>query len=142
MKNRKSSGVGLVLVADYIFYVLPFLILSIVRIVQDRSDELVLISDWSIASTIMYGQVIVKLSAALAKTQRKKHIPPITLYLTILVCLGLVVNVVVYVLMLLIPSLNLGIMQLILFLVASICHFLFGSVIGHIQKASSTNNKL
>jgi hypothetical protein len=135
MKNNKSQGTSLVLIADYIFYLLPFLILLIIRLAQDKFSDLLLISDWSIASTIMYGQLIVKLSSALASTNRDKKIPAITLYLTVLVCLGLVVNVVVYVLMLLIPSTGIGIAQLVLFFLASVCHFVFGAAVGHINNA-------
>ncbi len=123
----------MVLVADYIFYLLPFIILLIIRLAQNNSADLLLISDWSIASTIMYGQLIVKLSSALASTNKEKKIPAITLYLTVLVCLGLVVNVVVYVLMLLMPNSAIGIAQLVLFGVASLCHFIFGAAVGHIN---------
>jgi hypothetical protein len=133
MKSSKKQSTVLVLVSDYIFYLLPFIILMIIRLAEGRFSELLLISDWSIASTIMYGQLIVKLSSALAATNRDKKIPAITLYLTVLVCLGLVVNVVVYVLMLIMPSAEIGITQLTLFALASICHFVFGAATGHIN---------
>lgn len=87
MKDSKKQGAFLVLAADYIFYLLPFIIMIIIRLAQEEFSGLLLISDWSIASTIMYGQLIVKLSSALASTNREKKIPAITLYLTILVCL-------------------------------------------------------
>lgn len=135
MKKGKKQGTSLVLAADYVFYLLPFIILLIISLAQEKFENLLLVSDWSIASTIMYGQLIVKLSATLAATDKEKKIPAITLYLTILVCLGLVVNVVVYVLMLIMPSAGIGITQLILFGLASICHFVFGAVIGHINSA-------
>jgi hypothetical protein len=135
MKSSKNKSTILVLVSDYIFYLLPFIILLIIRLAEGRFSELLLISDWSIASTIMYGQLIVKLSSALAATNRDKKIPAITLYLTVLVCLGLVVNVVVYVLMLIMPSAGIGITQLVLFALASICHFVFGAATGHINNA-------
>lgn len=136
MNNSKKQSAFLVLVADYIFYLLPFIILLIVRLAQGEFSSLLLISDWSIASTIMYGQLIVKLSSALASTNREKKIPAITLYLTILVCLGLAVNVVVYVLMIIMPSVGVGIFQLILFGLASVCHFVFGAAVGHIKNSS------
>jgi hypothetical protein len=133
MKKGKKQGASLILAADYVFYLLPFIILLIISLAQEKFENLLLVSDWSIASTIMYGQLIVKLSATLAATDKEKKIPAITLYLTILVCLGLVVNVVVYVLMLIMPSAGIGITQLILFGLASICHFVFGAVVGHIN---------
>lgn len=135
MNDSKKQSAFLVLVADYIFYLLPFMIMIIIRLAQNEFSGLLLISDWSIASTIMYGQLIVKLSSALASTNREKKIPAITLYLTILVCLGLVVNVVVYVLMLVMPSVGIGIAQLILFGLSSVCHFIFGAAVGHIRNA-------
>ena len=133
MKSKKQSAC-LVLAADYIFYLLPFIILIIISFAQENLSDLLTISDWSIASSIIYGQLIVKLSAALAATNREKKIPAITLYLTLLVCLGLVVNVVVYSLMIIIPSKGLGITQLILFGFASIFHFIFGATVGHINR--------
>lgn len=133
MNQTKSENSILTLIADYIFFLLPFVILFIVRVAQGKSSDLILMSDWSIASTIVYGQLIVKLSSALASTNRDKKIPAITLYLTGLVCLGLVINVVVYVLMLIMPSVKIGIAQLILFVLASVCHFVFGSVVNHIK---------
>ncbi len=135
MKSRKKQSTIQVLVSDYMFYLLPFIILLIIRLAQGNPSELLLVSDWSIASTIMYGQLIVKLSSALAATSKGKNISSITLYLTVLVCLGLVVNVVVYVLMLVIPSVGIGIAQLVLFGLASICHFVFGAATGHIHNA-------
>lgn len=134
MKKSEKQATSLVLAADYIFYLLPFIILVIISLAQEKLSDLLTISDWSIASTIIYGQLIVKLSSTLAATNREKKIPAITLYLTILVCLGLVVNVVVYSLMLIMPSKGLGITQLILFGLASICHFIFGAAVGHINK--------
>lgn len=135
MKTSKKQSTSLILIADYIFYLMPFIILIIIKLAQEASLDLLLISDWSIASTIMYGQLIVKLSSALASTNKNKKIPAITLYLTILVCLGLVVNVVVYVLMIIMPSVNIGIAQLALFLMASICHFVFGAATQHINNS-------
>lgn len=135
MNNGKKQSTSLVLIADYIFYLLPFIILLITRLAQGELSNFLLISDWSIASTIMYGQLIVKLSSTLAATNKQKKIPAITLYLTSLVCLGLVVNVVVYVLMLIMPNANIGMTQLVLFSIASICHFIFGSAVGYIGNA-------
>lgn len=131
--SKRQSSLP-ILISDYIFYITPFIILTIVRIAQGTEiGFLILISDWSIASTIMFGQVVVKLCSALVSTSRSKKIPAITLYLTVLVCFGLLVNIVVYVLMLITPSTGIGIFQLILFIFASLCHFILGSAINHIN---------
>lgn len=131
--SKRQSSLP-ILISDYIFYIIPFIILTIVRIAQGTEiGFLILISDWSIASTIMFGQVVVKLCSALVSTSRSKKIPAITLYLTVLVCFGLLVNIVVYALMLITPSTGIGIFQLILFIFASLCHFILGSAINHIN---------
>jgi len=135
LKKHKPQGEILSLMASYIFVILPFIILVIVKFAQDKSSELLLLSDWSIASSIIYGQLIVKLTTALAATNRSKKMPSITFNITLLVCLGLAINIVVYVLMLVIPSQNIGIVQLILFTIASAFHFIYGSAIYHINKA-------
>ncbi|MEL4271193.1 MULTISPECIES: hypothetical protein [Shewanella] len=134
MMKRKPQGAAMYLMASYLFVILPFVILTIVKFAQDQTSELLLLSDWSIASSIIYGQLIVKLTTALAATSKSKKMPGITFNITFLVCLGLTINIVVYVLMLVMPSQNIGIIQLILFAVASIFHFIYGSAAYHINK--------
>lgn len=134
MNNHKPQGVTMSLIASYIFVLLPFVILVIVKFAQNQSHELLLLSDWSIASSIIYGQLIVKLTTALAATRKSKKMPGITFNITLLVCFGLAINIVVYVLMLIMPSQNIGIIQLILFVIASVLHFIYGAVIYHINK--------
>ena len=134
MNKHKPQGATLLLMASYLFILLPFVILVIVKFAQDQSSELLLLSDWSIASSIIYGQLIVKLTTALAATSKPKKMPGITFNITLLVCLGLAINIVVYVLMLIMPSKGIGFIQLILFTVASVIHFIYGSVVFHINK--------
>jgi hypothetical protein len=125
----KNDKYLLSLVAEYIFIILPFIILFIVRSAQNPTESFYMLSSWGIASSIIYGQVVVQLASALAKTNKVKKSPAITLHLTLLVAFGLVVNIVIYILMLVIPNETLGITQVILFGCASICHFVFGSTI-------------
>jgi len=129
-----SKGAFASVASEYIFICLPFIILSIVRLHQDRADDLLTTSDWGIASGIIYGQLIVRLAAALAGTSRPKKLPAITLNLTILVCLGLSINLVIYSLMLTSPTDTLGYFQLLLFLAASACHFIYGIAINKISQ--------
>ncbi len=136
MKKHKPQGAILTLMASYLFVLLPFIILVIVKLAEDKSSELLLLSDWSIASSIIYGQLIVKLTTALSATNKSKKMPGITFNITLLVCLGLAINIVVYVLMLVMPSQNIGIIQLALFTIASIFHFIYGSAVYYINKAS------
>lgn len=134
MKKHKPQGAALYLMASYLFVVLPFVILVIVKFAQNQTSDLLLLSDWSIASSIICGQLIVKLATALAATSKSKKMPGITFNITLLVCLGLAINIVVYVLMLIMPSQSIGIIQLTLFCIASVFHFIYGAAAYHINK--------
>ncbi|MEQ3528691.1 hypothetical protein [Pseudoalteromonas sp. XMcav11-Q] len=129
MSNNKMQGTKLTLIASYLFVILPFIILVVVKLAQGQPNSLLLLSDWSIASSIIYGQLIVKLTTSLASTDKNKKLPGITFNITLLICLGLAINIVVYVLMLVTPSQGIGILQLILFFFASIAHFIYGAAI-------------
>lgn len=131
----KSDNYLLSLIAGYIFIILPFIILFIVRSAQNPTESFYMLPDWGIVSSIIYGQVVVQLATTLAKTTKVKKSPAITLYLTLLVAFGLVVNIVIYILMLVIPNETLGMTQVILFLLATTCHFVFGSSIKIIEKS-------
>lgn len=130
MKTANSNI--LALIADYIFVILPFIIILIVRSAQGANDSFYMLPDWGIAATIVYGQLIVKLATALAKTNKPKKTSAVSFYLTVLIAFGLVVNVVINILMLVIPNEVLGKTQIILFGLATACHFVIGSAVNYI----------
>ncbi|MEZ9742563.1 hypothetical protein AB4283_15930 [Vibrio splendidus] len=134
MKTANSNI--LALIADYIFVILPFVIILIVRSAQGVSGSFYMLPDWGIAATIVYGQLIVKLATALAKTNKPKKTSAVSFYLTVLIAFGLVVNVVINILMLVIPNEVLGKTQIALFALATICHFIIGSAVNHIELAT------
>ncbi|CAH8204281.1 conserved hypothetical protein [Vibrio aestuarianus] len=53
-----------------------------------------------------------------------------------MIAFGLVVNVVINILMLVIPNEVLGKTQIVLFTLATICHFIIGSAVNHIESAT------
>lgn len=134
MKTANSNI--LALIADYIFVILPFIIILIVRSAQGANDSFYMLPDWGIAATIVYGQLIVKLATALAKTNKPKKTSAVNFYLTVLIAFGLVVNVVINILMLVIPNEVLGKTQTILFGLATACHFVIGTAVNYIEYAT------
>ena len=134
MKTANSNI--LALIADYIFVILPFVIILIVRSAQGVSGSFYMLPDLGIAATIVYGQLIVKLAAALAKTNKLKKASAVNFYLTVLISFGLVVNVVINILMLVIPNEVLGTTQIVLFFLATICHFIIGLAVSYIESAT------
>ena len=133
---KKANSNILALIADYIFVILPFVIILIVRSAQGANDSFYMLPDWGIAATIVYGQLIVKLATALAKTNKSKKTSAVNFYLTVLIAFGLVVNVVINILMLVIPNEVLGKTQIILFGLATTCHFVIGSAVNYIESAT------
>lgn len=133
---KKANSNFLALIADYIFVILPFVIILIVRSAQGANGSFYMLPDWGIAATIVYGQLIVKLATALAKTNKPKKTSAVNFYLTVLIAFGLVVNVVINILMLVIPNEVLGKTQIILFGLATTCHFVIGSAVNYIESAT------
>lgn len=128
-KSRKFNYIPTL--SSYIFIIIPFVIMAIVKWSQGGIDGLFMMPDWSLVSSIVFGQVIVGLSAALAVTDRKKKVDGVVLNITLLVCFGLVVNITVYILMLITPNMALAVFQIILFVLSSIAHFAYGAAINH-----------
>ncbi|MCF5908144.1 hypothetical protein Q7I30_05285 [Aeromonas veronii] len=133
---KKANSNFLALIADYIFVILPFVIILIVRSAQGANESFYMLPDLGIAATIVYGQLIVKLATALAKTNKPKKTSAVNFYLTVLIAFGLVVNVVINILMLVIPNEVLGKTQIILFGLATTCHFVIGSAVNYIESAT------
>ncbi|MDN2481240.1 hypothetical protein [Vibrio agarivorans] len=131
MKTANSNI--LALIADYIFVILPFVIILIVRSAQGVTGSFYMLPDWGIAATIVYGQLIVKLATALARTNKPKKTSAVNFYLTLLIAFGLVVNVVINILMLVIPNEVLGKTQIVLFTLATMCHFIVGTAVNYIE---------
>lgn len=110
------------LVSSWYFIMLPFAILIAIKIYSGSILDIILASDWSIASFIIYGQLISQITASSISI---KHITDhgLEYYVTKRIAFGLTSNIVVYILISLKPNIYLGLTQFLLFIFANIRYF-------------------
>ncbi|WP_106590285.1 hypothetical protein [Marinobacterium halophilum] len=126
--SKSNQDAWSILLSEYLFIFLPFLVIGIIKIYKSDFSTFFQAADWSFASSILFGQVIVKLVSGSvihknAKWQR------VVVLLSLILVVGLVPSLVVLALILIDGGVSefLVDMQLILFGLASIAFFFVGS---------------
>lgn len=114
------------LMASYLFILLPFSILILVKSIDLKWFDIILASDWSIASFIIFGQSLTSLSSALVASPNNKKKEGWEWYVAKLFITGIAPSMVLYIYMLKQPSVFLGILQLLMFVYASYRYFIDG----------------
>ncbi|AUY23584.1 hypothetical protein [Mixta calida] len=112
--------------ASYLFVLLPFTILFFVKVIDGKWIEVILASDWSIASFIIFGQSLTSLSSALVLSPKNKKQYGWELHVAKLFITGIAPSMVLYIYMLNKPTVTLGIFQIIIFIYASYRFFVDG----------------
>ncbi|WP_313130267.1 hypothetical protein [Pseudescherichia vulneris] len=114
------------LMASYLFILLPFSILILVKSIDMKWLDIILASDWSIASFIIFGQSLTSLSSALVASPNNKKREGWEWYVAKLFITGIAPSMVLYIYMLKQPSIFLGILQILMFFYASYRYFIDG----------------
>ncbi|HBX7333494.1 TPA: hypothetical protein MIB89_27580 [Klebsiella pneumoniae] len=112
--------------ASYLFILLPFSILILVKLIDKKWLDIILASDWSIASFIIFGQSLTSLSSALVANSGNKKREGWEWYVAKLFITGIAPSMVLYIYMLKQPSTFLGILQILMFVYASYRYFIDG----------------
>ncbi|PZL85198.1 hypothetical protein CKF42_18250 [Pantoea sp. ARC270] len=110
------------LVTSWYFFILPFVVLIAVKFYSSSVWDILLVSDWSIASFIIYGQLISQITAS-SITLKNVSDHGLEYYVTKRIAFGLTSNIVIYILMALKPNVFLGLIQLMFFVFANIRYF-------------------
>ncbi|EOC9227477.1 hypothetical protein ACJCFQ_003266 [Enterobacter hormaechei] len=110
------------LVSAWYFILLPFAVLIFIKIYSMNLVDVLLVSDWSIASFIIYGQLISQITAN-SISLKKVVDHGLEYYVTKRIVFGLTSNIVIYILMALRPNIYLGVLQILLFIFANIRYF-------------------
>src|SRR5205823_6104152 len=115
-------------VTEFLFIVLPLIVLAIVRTYQKNTFELLHTSEWVMMSAILFGQTLIKTIAAAITVRRSVYWQRIVLLTAIIIVLGIVPSLLVLGLVLVAeaPSMGLSITQMILFILSVITFFLVG----------------
>ena len=126
MTNKMVSytNVRIILLSEYLFVLLPFVVIAIVKIYTSTFDEFLEAPDWSFASSILFGQLLVKLvSGSIIKKEAQWQ--RVSLLITLIFVLGLVPCLIVLTLMLIDngQSSFLIYMQVFLFVLSTLSFF-------------------
>ncbi|OTW36714.1 hypothetical protein F3X94_03685 [Raoultella planticola] len=110
------------LLSSWYFVFLPFALLITTKLYSSSITDILLVSDWSVASFIIYGQLISQITAnSISIKNVSDH--GLEYYVTKRIVFGLTSNIVIYILISLKPNLFLGIAQIILFIFSNIRYF-------------------
>jgi len=121
--------------SEYLYILLPFILLISVKGYLGSWKEILISSDWGLASCLIFGQITSKVSKAVSSiaAQAKPH--NFGWYTTKRIAM-VIISTIVYFGMLSKPSAGLGAFQIVLFLTASYYHFSDGFATNLIQKAA------
>lgn len=118
------------LLAAYAFVIVivivPFSLMIIIKASEKKWQDIILASDWSIASFIIFGQSLTFLSSALISTPKNKKREGWEWYIPKVFLTGIGPSLVFYTLLLVKPSITIGIGQIVLFVYASYRFFVDG----------------
>lgn len=128
------------LITNWYFFILPFVILIFIKLYSSNILDAILVSDWSIASFIIYGQLITQITAnSISLKKVKNH--GLEFHVSKRIVFGLTFNILTYSLMSLKPNYYLGTLQIILFVYANLRFFGDNIALYDLQKASDENPK-
>jgi hypothetical protein len=106
---------------SYLFIITPFFILVLVKLLTGKYEDLLLTSDWSIASAMIYSSSIFNVKSASRKYRGKLNEIGLDWFMTVTSVMS-AISVTVYSVALMQPSKLLGVLQICLFIAASLAH--------------------
>lgn len=131
--QRQRKEVLSELKTEYLYYILPFVLLILVKLTFNTWEEIVLSPEWSLASCLIFGQITSKVSKAISMSKYKTKTQAFGWYTAKRFFL-VVVSTFLYISMLVKPSLILGASQIALFSLATYFHFKDGIATDYIKK--------
>lgn len=119
-----------ILTSEFLFTLLPIIILLFVRSYENNFKALFYNTEWSIIALILYGQSIVKFSSGISNSKAKFRWQLVALVISTIIIFGLIPSSIILVLNLSSKSLSMStyITQFILFILSSITFFIVGAL--------------
>lgn len=118
-------------IAELLFVILPFIVLTIVVAYRSQGViHLLTVPDWSLGAAVLIGQSIVKLVAGVTADGRQRPWERTALLVSVLIVLLLVPSLVVLALMQIAenPPTWMVVLQLLLFFAGAVTFLMFGTV--------------
>ncbi|MCG6191397.1 hypothetical protein [Maribellus maritimus] len=119
-----------ILTSEFLFTLLPIIILLIVRSYESNFSAIFYNTEWSIIALILFGQSIVKFSSGITNSKEKFRWQLVALVISIIIIFGLIPSAIILVLNLSSKTLSNGtyIAQIILFIISSLTFFIVGAL--------------
>lgn len=119
-----------ILTSEFLFTLLPIIILLIVRSYESNFKAIFFNTEWSIIALILFGQSIVKFSSGISNSQAKFRWQLVALVISLIIIFGLIPSAIILVLNLSSKTLSNGtyIVQFVLFIISSITFFMVGAI--------------
>jgi hypothetical protein len=121
LSSRDRKAILAELMSEYLFIVIPFTMLVLIKLYAYTWQEIVLSADWSLGSCIIFGQVAVKMTRSAIK-HRSTDDRFLAWYASKRFFM-VAVSLLFYFGMIALPTLMLGFAQFIVFGLASYFHF-------------------
>ena len=128
MSDKDIPEAWTILLTEYLFIILPFIVIAVVKIYSSDFYGFLKAPDWSFASSILFGQLLVKMVSG-SLIRQKVRWQRVSLLIAIILVLGLIPSLTILTLILISngESIFLVNTQLALFAFASILFFWLGS---------------
>ncbi|PWB55996.1 MAG: hypothetical protein C3F13_02745 [Anaerolineales bacterium] len=128
--NEQFKKAQILIIAELLFIILPFIVIGIISFSKGEFSAFFRIPEWSLASSILVGQTIVKLISGLVSKPRKIAWENTALILSIIIVLILVPVLIILSLIMTTdtPSAWLVIAQIIYFFLSATLFYAGGSI--------------
>lgn len=110
---------------SYLFIITPFILLVLVKCLTGNYEDLLLTGDWSVASAMIYSSSIVNVRNATREYQGKLSEVGLDWFMGVTILMSSI-SITIYVIALMQPSKLIGVVQVVLFVAASLAHMKYG----------------
>ncbi len=127
---KLDKTIKYILTSEFLFTLLPIIILLIVRSYENNLSAIFYNTEWSIISLILFGQSVVKFSSGISNSNKKTRWQLVALIISLIIIFGLIPSSIILVINLLSETLSFGmyIAQFILFVISCITFFIVGAI--------------
>ncbi len=127
---KLDKTIKYILTSEFLFTLLPIIILLIVRSYENDFKAIFYNTEWSIIALILFGQSIVKFSSGISNSNAKVRWQLVALVISIIIIFGLIPSSIILVLNLSSKTLSLGtyVTQFVLFSISCITFFIVGAI--------------
>lgn len=131
------------ILAELLFFILPFIVISVINLTKGEWIKLIQTSDWALASTLLFGQTIVKIIMGVASREQSFPYQIYGFITALIIVLGLVPSITILTLFQINSELSLALViaQFTLFGLAIIIFLTFGTI-GQVLSESSFRYKI